>query len=111
MVDILTDGVVNRIDRLGRSRGAMSESSDRGDVRDLVRRAILDVLREEASQQGRSAFYEQEIPAQRELTVVVRGSERAIGLLEAALDNGEEMLEVAIGKSHGPKARVMGRLA
>ncbi|GAB2551229.1 hypothetical protein [Leucobacter ruminantium] len=90
----------------------MNELSEMGEVRDLVRRAILDVLREEQRDgEGEAVAYEQRVPAQHELTIVLRGSERAIGLLENALGEGEQMLEIAIGERFGPKARAHGRLA
>lgn len=90
----------------------MSELDEMGDVRELVRRAILDVLRDEQSGGAEQAVeYEQRVPSQREVTLVLRGSERAIGLLERALGEGEQMLEIAIGERFGPKARAHGRLA
>lgn len=92
----------------------MSELSEMNEVRELVRRAILDVLHEErASTNGPSAesTYEQRVPAQREVTLVLRGSERAVGLLESALAEGEQLLEIAIGERFGPKARVSARIA
>ena len=92
----------------------MSESSEVGDVRDLVRRAILEVLQDElpsTSYRSRVTAYEQRVPAQREVTLVLRGSERAVGLLQSALADGEQLLEVASGERFGPKARVSARFA
>lgn len=92
----------------------MSELSEINEVRDLVRKAILDVLKEErhgaASFTRESTVYEQRVPAPHEVTLVLRGSERAVGLLEAALADGEKQLEIAIGERFGPKARVTGRI-
>ena len=92
----------------------MSETNEVDDVRDLVRRAILDVLKSEElggkSQTAAVESYEQKVPSQREVTLVLRGSERAVRLLEDALADGEQLLEIAIGERFGPKARVQARL-
>lgn len=91
----------------------MNDLSEMNAVRDMVRRAILDVLNEERDS-GKAnvadSSYEQRVPTPREVTLVLRGSERAVGLLEAALADGEQMLEIAIGERFGPKARVHARL-
>lgn len=91
----------------------MSDLNEMNEVRDLVRRAILDVLKDQhpgAGFRSPGAPYQQRVPVQREVTLVLRGSERAVDLLESALADGEQLLEIAIGERFGPKARVAGRL-
>lgn len=87
------------------------------DVRSLVRQTILEVLQSEGQTPATDTLntlakaqnYEQKVPLPHEVCVTLRGSERAIRLLEDALASGEALLEIAIGEGFGPKARVEAR--
>lgn len=84
-----------------------TNAEDREEVRDLIRKAIHEVLNDlEATTSAKFDHYQQVVPAQKELTLDVRGSERSIRLLKEALMTGEVTLEIAIGNAVGPKVRV-----
>lgn len=84
-----------------------TNAEDRDQVRDLIRQTIHEVLNDlEASTSAKFDHYQQIVPAQKELTLDVRGSERSIKLLKEALMAGEVTLEIAIGNASGPKVRV-----
>lgn len=81
------------------------------ELRVLVRRALLGMLQREQFEGAPGSPVDGladlvSAPPEQEIRMTVRGSQRAISLLEDAVRAGETTLEIGIGAKWGPKVRV-----
>jgi hypothetical protein len=94
----------------------MDESANNDELRLVVRRVLLDMLKPDRLSRAEDAVHSEARrpravePRERELCVTLRGNERSIGLLEQALAGGDATLEVALDQ-WGPRARVRAERA
>ncbi len=93
----------------------MDDSANVDELRALVRRTLLDMLQPGSYSRSIGDQSEEERPRippievrDQELQVMLRGSQRAIGLLEQALSSGggDTTVEISIESTWGPRARV-----
>ncbi|MFT4009877.1 MAG: hypothetical protein QM655_07510 [Nocardioidaceae bacterium] len=94
------------------------EDVDREALRTLVRSTLIKLLQDAdgdiaANSEGpRSELRRRRAaPPDRELSLVIRGNERAVSLLEDALNAGQDSLEIGLGARWGPRVRLRARRA